>query len=315
MDSTRQARGTHRPTIESFLYVVHEIIAFVRCVAPAYTRRRAPLTRGAPCTDHRPNGADPSETLMTRPHRSTPHPAHPPNALTRRDLLSGLALSGAAVAAATLLPGGTALAATLPDPASDLPAPDTPAAALRALVDGNRRFADGRATGPNRTLSRVRNVAPQQAPFAAVLSCADSRVPVEIVFDQGFGDVFVCRAAGNVVTPELLASLEFGTLVLGAKVLMVLGHTSCGAVKATLDGAPVPGQISTLYQRIQPAVEAVTAAGTVELEAITRENVRLQVRLLARSSPVVAGLVREGKLVVAGGVYDLASGRVTMVDV
>jgi carbonic anhydrase len=180
---------------------------------------------------------------------------------------------------------------------------------------GNRRFVEGRAAGPNRSMTRLKDVAPQQAPFAAVLSCADSRVPVEILFDQGFGDLFVCRAAGNIVTPELLASLEFGTLVLGARALVVLGHTSCGAVKATIDGTAVPGQISALYQHIQPAVERVAANGTVQLEAVAQENVRLQARLLTRSSPVIAGLVREGKLAVAGGMYDLATGRVTMLGV
>jgi carbonic anhydrase len=144
-----------------------------------------------------------------------------------------------------------------------------------------------------------------------VLSCADSRVPVEIVFDQGFGDVFVCRAAGNIVTPELIGSLEFGTAVLGAKALVVLGHTHCGAVKATIAGQAVPGQISTLYRHIRPAVDR---SATRELEDVARHNVRIQAELLRTSSPVIAQLIAEEKLVVAGGFYDLETGRVTLLE-
>ena len=188
----------------------------------------------------------------------------------------------------------------------------TPEQALRELRAGNQRFVDGKATEPNRTMARIRELSRSQSPFAAVLSCADSRVPVEILFDQGFGDLFVCRAAGNIVTPEIIGSLEFGTAVLGAKALVVLGHTGCGAVKATIAGDAVPGQISTLYRHIQPAVDRTPSR---ELEEVARENVRVQVRLLRSASPVVAGLVREKKLAVTGGVYDLATGRVTMLDV
>jgi carbonic anhydrase len=158
-------------------------------------------------------------------------------------------------------------------------------------------------------MARLREVAPRQAPFAAFLGCADSRVPIEIVFDQGFGDLFVTRIAGNVADPSIIGSLEFGTLVLGAKVLFVLGHTSCGAVAATMTGEAVPGQISTLYQHIRPAVK--TAGGN--LDAAIVANVRNQAEVLAEASPVIAGLVREGKLKVAGGVYDLGTGRVTPV--
>ncbi len=234
------------------------------------------------------------------------------SALSRRDVLRLAAVSavGAGAAAAGVLATPTrALAEEFP--AGFTRAVNTPAEALRALREGNARFVAGRVTEPNRNLARVREVAPKQAPFAAVLGCADSRVPVELLFDQGFGDLFVCRAAGNVVTPEIIASLEFGTLVLGSKVLVVLGHSSCGAVAATIAGEPVPGQISTLYQRIQPAVDAVAGR---ELEPVAAENVRMQVRLLRRSSPVVAGLVRDGKLQVVGGMYDLKTGAVTFME-
>lgn len=217
--------------------------------------------------------------------------------LSRRRALSLLTLSAAAVA--------------LPSPlrASAFPGIFTPDAALQELIAGNRRFVEGRPVGPNRSMARIRDVAAAQSPFAAVLSCADSRVPVEIVFDQGFGDLFVCRAAGNIVTPEIIGSMEFGTRVLGAKLLVVLGHTGCGAVKAAIAGDAVPGQISTLFRHIQPAVERTP---TREMEAVARENVRVQAGLLRDASPVIAGLVRERKLQVVGGVYDLSTGRVTM---
>lgn len=226
--------------------------------------------------------------------------------VSRRRALGLLALSGAAVA--TGVTPGTLHAADSFDPASIT----TPEQALAELMAGNARFVSGRTVGPNRNMARLKEVVPSQKPFASILSCADSRVPVEILFDQGFGDVFVCRAAGNIVTPELIGSLEFGTLVLGSKVLMVLGHTSCGAVKATIAGDAVPGQISSLYQHIQPAVDRVPSR---ELEAVVRENVRVQARLLRTSSPVVAQLVKDKKLMVVGGVYDLATGRVHMVEV
>jgi carbonic anhydrase len=135
-------------------------------------------------------------------------------------------------------------------------------------------------------------------------------VPIEIVFDQGFGDIFVSRIAGNIAVAEQIASLEFGTAVLGAKVLYVLGHTACGAVAATAAGAEVPGQISALYYHIRPATRS--ARGNVERAII--ENVRNQALALRDGSTVISRLVRDGKLLVAGGVYDLNSGAVTPVD-
>jgi carbonic anhydrase len=185
-----------------------------------------------------------------------------------------------------------------------------PDEALERLLDGNRRFADGRPLAPHRDLARLREVEPKQTPFAAVLGCADSRVPVEILFDQGFGDLFPVRVAGNVVSPEIVASLEFGCAVLGAQVLVVLGHSRCGAVKATLDGGAVPGQISALYQHIQPAVDVARG----DLDTAILANVRNQAALLRRASPVLAAMIRESTLRIVGAVFDLASGRVSVVD-
>jgi carbonic anhydrase len=232
---------------------------------------------------------------------------------SRRALLGGLALGATSLIARSAFaaggsggkPGGA------PTIAADDTAPANPDEALARLYAGNRRFVDGKVTAPNRNLERLRAVAPKQTPFAAFLGCADSRVPIEIVFDQGFGDVFVTRIAGNVADPAIIGSLEFGTAVLGAKVLYVLGHTACGAVAATVTGNPVPGQISTLYQHIRPAAKA--ARGDVERAIVA--NVRNQMETLAEASPVIGKLVRDGALKVAGGVYDLNSGKVTPVEV
>jgi carbonic anhydrase len=192
-----------------------------------------------------------------------------------------------------------------------IPADASPEQALEFLYQGNQRFAAGNSEPVNRDLSRIKAVAAEQKPFAAFLGCADSRVPIEIIFDQGFGDLFVTRIAGNVAASENIGSLEFGTLVLGAKVLYVLGHSNCGAVDATIKRNEVPGQISGLFQHIRPAVRV---AGT-DLNKAIAENVRLQARTLAESSPVLAKLIREKKLLIAGGVYDLKTGQVAPVSI
>jgi carbonic anhydrase len=187
----------------------------------------------------------------------------------------------------------------------------TPAAAMAELLAGNKRFTEGRRTAPDQVLALLREHALQkQEPFAAVLSCADSRVPVEIVFDQSIGHLFVTRVAGNFVTPEIIASLEYGAAVLGTKAILVLGHTDCGAVKAAIQGNEVPGQISTLFQHIQPAVDQ---AGS-NLEAAIKLNAKIQSDLLRKASTVLSGLVRAKKLRIAAGYYDIAGGSVTLLN-
>lgn len=227
----------------------------------------------------------------------------------RRRWLATAAIGGATAAG---LPGAVAATpSSLASPSSVAPPKDmSPREAVAFLQAGNERFADGKTAAPNRDIDRLREVAPRQTPFAAFLGCADSRVPIEIVFDQGFGDLFVTRIAGNVAATENIASLEFATEVLGAKVLYVLGHTSCGAVSAAAKGDPVPGQISALFQHIRPAVRA--ARGDVARAVL--ENVRIQAQTLVEGSTVISSLVSSGKLVVAGGIFDLQSGRVEPVD-
>jgi carbonic anhydrase len=187
----------------------------------------------------------------------------------------------------------------------------SPDAALQELLDGNRRFAADKLISFEQDLAILKaDTMEKQEPFAAVLSCADSRVPVELIFDQSIGRIFVTRVAGNVVTSEIIASLEYGAIVLGTKVILVMGHGNCGAVKATIQAKEVPGQISALYPHIQPAVDQ---AGS-NLEAATKANAKIQAALLRASSTVISGLVKEGKLRVAASYYDLASGGVTLLE-
>jgi carbonic anhydrase len=187
----------------------------------------------------------------------------------------------------------------------------TPEAALQQLIDGNRRFAEGRLTSFTEDLDILKSkTVDKQEPFAAVLSCADSRVPVELIFDQSIGHVFVTRVAGNIATTPIIASLEFGVAVLGTKAIMVLGHANCGAVKASIEAKAVPGQISALYAYIRPAVDQ---AGP-DLEAAIKANAKIQAGLLRQSSPVLADHIKENQLKIVAGYYDLSSGKVTLLD-
>jgi len=185
----------------------------------------------------------------------------------------------------------------------------TPDAALQTMMDGNKRFTQGQMTSFNDDLKLLKEkTAESQAPFAALLSCADSRVPAELVFDQTIGHMFVCRVAGNIVSPELIASLEYGAAVLGTKAIMVLGHSNCGAVSATIAAKAVPGQISVLYRSIRPAVDQ---AGT-NVEAASKANAKIQAGLLGTSSPVLAEQVKNNQLKIVAAYYDVASGVVSL---
>jgi len=187
----------------------------------------------------------------------------------------------------------------------------SPEAALKELMDGNQRYVSGTMTAHEHDLELLRaKTAEKQQPFAAVLSCADSRLPVELVFDQTIGHIFVCRIAGNITTPEIIASLEYGAAVLHTGAILVLGHSNCGAVAATIKGQAVPGQISALYSRIRPAVDQ---AGP-NLEEATKANAKIHAALLREASPVIAGLQKENKIKVVAGYYDITRGAVTLLD-
>jgi carbonic anhydrase len=187
----------------------------------------------------------------------------------------------------------------------------TPEMALKELIHGNRRFVAVRMRSFELDLAILRNHTSElQQPFAAVLACSDSRVPVELVFDQSIGQIFVTRVAGNVTTPEIIASLEYGAAELGVKVILVMGHSSCGAVKAALASEEVPGQISALFPHIQPAIDQ---AGP-DLESTSKANAKLQADLLRKASTVISGLIKDGKLLVLSAFYNIASGEVTLLD-
>ncbi len=220
--------------------------------------------------------------------------------LGRRDFLARSAVALAGGAAGLLFPRRGRTQTVL-----------TPDAALAQLMDGNARFVAGNLTSFAEDLAILKeNTTAKQEPFAAVLSCADSRVPVELVFDQSIGHVFATRVAGNICTPEIIASLEYGATVLGTAVILVLGHAGCGAVKSAISGNAVPGQISALYAPIRPSV---VRAGP-DLNSAIKANAEIQADLLRTASPVIAALAAAGKLKVAAGFYDLASGRVSLLS-
>jgi carbonic anhydrase len=239
---------------------------------------------------------------MTDLHQSNPAACacaggvHNDAGLPRRRFLAAGVATMAAVGA--LAPRGARAQSTL-----------SPQAALDQLMAGNARFVRGKLDSFQEDLDILKQgTADKQEPFAAVLSCADSRVPVELVFDQSIGHVFVARVAGNVVTPEIIASLEYGAVVLGTRAIVVMGHEGCGAVKAAIAGKAVPGQISALYRPLRAAVEQ---AGP-DVEAVGKANARIQADLLATSSPVIADMIKQGTLKVVPAYYALATGQVTL---
>lgn len=187
----------------------------------------------------------------------------------------------------------------------------TPDQALAKLMAGNERFVTRKRFNPHQDLARITEVAGGQAPFAAILSCADSRVVPEIAFDQGIGDLFVVRVAGNLAITEDVASEEYAVGLLGTPLLMVLGHERCGAVGAALQGGELPGSLSSLVLAIQPALEASAAEPGDRLTNAVKANVRLQVQRL-KQSPVIASALTQGKLKLVGAYYDLDSGEISV---
>ncbi|KAM3095943.1 carbonic anhydrase [Phormidesmis sp. 146-35] len=196
---------------------------------------------------------------------------------------------------------------------SKKPQPVSPDAALKLLLDGNTRFVDDKRQNPGQSRLRLQETAVAQYPFASILGCADSRVPSEIVFDQGLGDLFVVRVAGNVASQTAIGSLEFSTAVLGSQLIVVVGHSRCGAVIAAVKGDPLPGRIGIFVEEIKPAVARVRAkTGDLEQNSIIA-NVQYQAQKLAESSTILADLIQKGKLKIVGGRYDLTTGKFTIV--
>ena len=193
---------------------------------------------------------------------------------------------------------------------NEMPADD----ALQKLMAGNQRFIYERSKSPNQTLSRLDEVVREQKPFATILGCSDSRVPIEVIFDQGLGDLFVIRVAGNIVTSTELASVEYGASVLKTRILFVLGHKNCGAVSATLKGGNLLGQMNMLIDSIQPAVDRSTQQPGDRLENAIRENVFWQMERL-RESSIVCDLLQQQQIKIIGGYFDLETGKVSILNV
>lgn len=191
----------------------------------------------------------------------------------------------------------------------------TPARALELLKDGNDRFVNNLKINRN-LLQQANETSDGQHPFAVILSCIDSRTSAELIFDQGLGDIFSIRIAGNVVNRDILGSMEFGCKVAGAKIIVVLGHTKCGAVKGACDNVEL-GNLTGLIQKIKPAVELEdstidnrNSSNSIFVENVAELNVRLSVKNILLSSPIIAEMVNDGIITIIGGVHNITTGEV-----
>jgi carbonic anhydrase len=194
--------------------------------------------------------------------------------------------------------------------------PLPPDESLKRLIEGNQRFATDKALRPNATPSRRAEITKGQQPFAMVLGCVDSRVPPELIFDCGLGDLFVIRTAGQVLDRAVLGSLQFGVAELHLSLLVVLGHSQCGAVHATIEASktfsPVEGDIRILVEAIQPAVDRARHTTGDVMDHAVRANVEILVKRL-KSAPVLTEAVRQGALKIIGAYYSLETGKVEII--
>jgi carbonic anhydrase len=234
-----------------------------------------------------------------------------PGVSSRRAFVRTLAWGSAGLAGAAWL--GRASVGTSYAQGEAAPSPDR---ALQLLMEGNARYVSGATTGPRRGVDRRTEVASAQYPYATILSCADSRVPPELVFDAGLGDLFTNRVAGNVLNDELLGSIEYGAEHLHSPLIMVLGHERCGAVDATVaaltQGAQFDGQIPSLAGAIAPTVQQVQGMPGDLVDNAIRANIRLVVEQLTGRSPLLAEMLAHGEIKIVGGYYPLQSGRVEL---
>ncbi len=185
----------------------------------------------------------------------------------------------------------------------------TPQTAHQMLVEGNERFVANKKASRNLN-QQILDTSEGQYPFAAVLSCIDSRVPAEIVFDQGIGDIFSARVAGNIINEDILGSLEYSCKVAGSKLIVVLGHTKCGAVTAACKQVEL-GNITALLNKIQPAVEKVNKEVTpASIEETATVNVGLSVENIRKESPILEEMETNGDIKIVGAIYDVSTGNV-----
>lgn len=197
---------------------------------------------------------------------------------------------------------------------SDEQAALTPDVVITGLKEGNKRFVEGELTARDHTV-QIRKTVDGQFPKAVILSCVDSRVPVEDVFDKGIGDIFVARVAGNFVNEDILGSMEFGCKVSGSKVILVLGHEHCGAVKAAVDDVKL-GNITAMLSKIRPAVESVvydgdrTSKNAEFVHLACESNIRKTMQDIRTNSPILKEMEDQGEIKIIGGVYDMDTGEV-----
>lgn len=193
----------------------------------------------------------------------------------------------------------------------------TPVMAWELLKEGNQRFVEQKQKDRD-LIQQVKETSTGQYPFATILSCIDSRVSAELVFDQGVGDIFSARVAGNIVNEDILGSMEFACKLAGTKIIVVLGHTSCGAVKGACDDAKM-GNLTDLLSKIKPAVEAIeepteaserTSKNTVFVNAVAEKNVHLTIQNIRRRSSVLQEMEENGEILIVGGMYDISNGKV-----
>ena len=188
----------------------------------------------------------------------------------------------------------------------------SPKEATNLLLTGNQRFISNKMENRD-LLLHVSQTTEGQFPFAAILSCIDSRVPVELIFDQGIGDVFSVRVAGNIINDDVLGSLEYSCKVAGSKVIVVLGHTACGAVNAACNGVEL-GNITTLLEKIKPAIEQVKSVNGADSELncdqVVDENVKVSINQIKKQSPILAEMEKNGEIEIIGATYSVSTGKV-----
>ena len=187
----------------------------------------------------------------------------------------------------------------------------TPEDALNRLLEGNKRFVEKQQKRPDLS-EQVHATAAGQYPFAAVLGCIDSRAPAELVFDQGIGDIFNVRVAGNIVNEDILGSLEYACKVAGSKLILVLGHTACGAVTAACNRVEL-GNITALLSKITPAVDSFGNT-SVEVDDVARQNVQMNIQRIKAESRILSEMESSGVIQIHGAMYDVATGKVSLLD-
>ena len=189
---------------------------------------------------------------------------------------------------------------------------DTPEKALTELQNGNQRFLDGKLTNTDYQ-EQIKNTKSDQHPHSLILSCLDSRIPPEIIFDQGIGNIFVARVAGNIEDQNILGSMEFATKVKGTKLIVVMGHNKCGAVNGAINNAEL-GNLTQLVNQIKPAITGDKSNPDSMLDETAKNNVRMTIADILRDSPVLSEVVKNGSVKIVGAFYDITSGKVSFID-